>query len=118
MSENKFKVGDRVRCIDDERGAKEHISKGSLYTVEHCSALYVRLEGLTYSYFVDRFELAPVPKEFRIRNAPGGISFAKFSSAEDAQEAARRDFLDGDEFEIVEVLPVAKYRVEKILNAA
>ena len=117
MSENKFKVGDKVRCIEDYVYG---LNKGDVYTVLRLKeggrpGIHLSEVSPDGFYYESRFEPVKAP-EFRIRNAPGGVSFATFPSAEDAQEAARREFLDGDEFEVVEVRTVAKYKVAKTLQ--
>ncbi|CAH0444307.1 hypothetical protein LMG10661_00786 [Ralstonia syzygii subsp. syzygii] len=58
------------------------------------------------------------PREFRLRNIGGGVnSTKKFDSLDDAVEHGRKNFNEGVEFEVVEMLPVAKYKVSKTVEA-
>lgn len=53
--ENKFKVGDRVRCIDSV--GKFALEEGKEYTVTNVNDRYVYIDYMERAYYSDRFEL-------------------------------------------------------------
>ncbi len=70
-----FKVGDKVRCINNDGCQQEGLNKGSIYIVEelggfHTPHIVVRVtkngEEHSYGYKVDRFELVEEPKAFKV----------------------------------------------------
>jgi hypothetical protein len=63
--ECKFKIGDKVRCIDDKAVANRHLELGKIYTITSIPDLNdnrVSLKGLKHCFWAFRFELVEEPK--------------------------------------------------------
>lgn len=66
---NKFKAGDKVRCIDDDGGSFEHLKRGEIYTVkEHLHWIFlVEHDNVTGGWLPSRFELVEeIHQKFKI----------------------------------------------------
>lgn len=117
---NKFKVGDRVRCIDD--GGKSIIKNGQEYTVSRVQFGFIKVaEVPTCEFYPYRFELAEQsgPKRFRIfrRGIPWGAT-DEYSSVQDAEAEIQKIAPTGEPFVIVELTTVKAVTVKRVLEAA
>ena len=83
---NKFKSGDRVRCVND--GGNAQIKTGSIYTVGRCTGMYTDLVGYGSSYYTHRFEPVDV-------NTPIGLPPEEVAKAL-LQGKALEYYHDGD----------------------
>ncbi|CAJ0901367.1 hypothetical protein R6138_04571 [Ralstonia thomasii] len=126
MSENKFKVGDRVQLIDQTK-----------YDAPDCTVAYWRgpmvvvsvgmygpsarneASGMVGAFSTNEIELCEPekPAEYRIRTSFGKVLGKPYTSAETAAEEARQHFSTDSEFDVIEVRTVAKYKVVKTLQA-
>jgi hypothetical protein len=52
----KFKKGDIVRCIDAAGTSGAFLSHHALYKVRRSGPDYTNVEGVTHTFFTDRFE--------------------------------------------------------------
>lgn len=71
---NKFKVGDKVRCVDEWAG---HVLRGEVYTVKGAACDYLRLEEVSrgVQYCATRFVLAGLEGQTKAVEPGGGMKF-------------------------------------------
>ena len=62
---SKFKIGDKVRCVEASQG--QWIEVGEIYTVECVNCVYIHLEEIVaqHSYHESRFELVSEKPNYR-----------------------------------------------------
>ncbi|QIK18310.1 hypothetical protein G7968_07645 [Ralstonia solanacearum] len=113
-----LQAGDKVRCIDNDGGAKVHITVDQEYEVERViPGGFLVLKGVVGDYWAHRFNrVQPVPRDYRLmRN--GCIASTGHKTPEEVAEYARKNSPDGMEFDIVEVVTVSKHTVRKVVEA-
>jgi hypothetical protein len=123
MSNNtEFQVGDRVEFVENYSDKAWIGSQGVIterdpfrFDPEHTLA-YVKLDGADHSIGVYEFRLkhveaTPVPKEFRFfRRSDAAISDIPYVSFEEALAGWKVFAQDGNEVEIIEIIPHGKYK--------
>jgi hypothetical protein len=117
MSNNiEFQVGDRVEFLEDYSSKAKLGEQG---TVIWSDDEFVSLdmdngscgEVICYHWRVKHVEATPVPKEFRFfRRSDAAISDIPYVSFEEALAGWKVFAQDGNEVEIIEIIPHGKYK--------
>lgn len=84
-----FKVGDKVKCVDDTNANLGKLVKGQCYIVKSVSEQFIRIKGSDINWLATRFVSNSIPvstKEFDAVNHPdhykfGGIETIDFIEA-------------------------------------